>query len=150
MKEGKSLITRLLEKKYDLNNVYIGLIGRQYKKEATTKNEILEDLIAVSYGNIIYRWGYKPVDRTIGLFVKTIGGYKRISSGEKYKEANHKTIGEVVLVKDKILPLINVYADLYWRLKEKYKYITPEKARFFEDKLNENQAFVAKAINTLE
>lgn len=149
MKEEKSLIQRLTEKRYSPNDVYVGIIGRQYEKQATTKNQIIEDCISSSMGNIIYRWGYKPVDQPIGFFVKTIGGYKRISSGEKYKVATYKTMDKVVIIKGKILPLVNVYADLYWRLKEKYKYMTPEKARFFEEKLNENQVFIDKALNSL-
>lgn len=150
MKEEKSLIKRLTEKKIDPNNIYVGIIGRQHKAQATTKNEIIEDTISLSMGNIIYRWNYKPVDRPIGLFVKTIGGYKRISSGEKYRVATYKTMDKVVIMKGKILPLINVYSGLYWRIKDNYKHITPEKVKFFEDKLNENQVFVDKAINSLD
>ena len=150
MEKEKSLIQKLIEKKYDLNNVYVGIIGRQYETNATTKEEIISDLIDVSMGNSIYRWGYKPVDEPICFFVKTLGGYKRISTGEKYKLATYNTMGKVVVLKSKILPLINVYADLYWRLKEKSNYITPKDARYYEKGLNNHSVFVNKALNSFK
>lgn len=149
MKQEKSLIQRLIEKKFDINKVYVGIIGKQYETKAQTQAEIMEDLVSSSWGDLIYRWKYKPVDKPIGLFVKTIGGYKRITSGEIYKESTHKTMDKIVIVKGKVLPLINVYSDLYWTIKEKSNYINLKEARLIEKQLNENNVALDKVLNSL-
>ena len=150
MGDKKTFIQKLIEKKYNIDNIYVGLIGRQYETRPKTTEELFEDCLAESAGTLVYRWAYKPVDQPIGLFVKTIGGYKRISMGQKYKMASYNTMGQIVILKDKILPLSSTYADLYWKLKErKLNQITPNDARYIESQLNKDNVFQEKIIKSL-
>jgi len=88
-----------MEKSYDIRNVYVGFIARQSE---VTKCGYQQDL----NGNFrkTFKWSYMPID--VALFTKNIlGEYKSVSTGEKYVEANEKTGGQVVLVRNRIMQL---------------------------------------------
>ena len=76
-------------KTYDIRNIYVGMVARQINLEQVDKQ--------------IYQWGYNYT--RVGLFVKTILGYKDIFSGEIYPVASHKTKGQIVIAREQIYPL---------------------------------------------
>ena len=76
-------------KTYDIRNIYVGMVAKQTNLEQLDKQ--------------IYQWGY---DYTrVGLFVKTLLGYKDMFSGEIYQVASHKTKGQIVIAREQIYPL---------------------------------------------
>jgi len=119
-----------MEKTYDIRNIYVATIAKQ--------GEVQEYIHHVTGIDIhTYDWNYGNESK-LGLFVKTLGGYKHILTGTNYKIANRKTAGQFVIKPNEIYEVCKYDKDIAKFLIQSNKSyrITLRQIDYLEDRFN--------------
>ena len=125
-----------MKRTYDIRNIYVAKIARQgdvYEFQEPVFHPWYDGVKSFKKG---YNWDYS--DEKLGLFVKTIGGYKHILTGTTYKVANRKTGGEFVVDPEEIHEVCKYDKNLAKFLitnNNTYR-ITLEQIYYMEDRFN--------------
>lgn len=90
-----------MKSSYDVRNIYVGTIAKQTKvKEYVNYGDFSTGFLTERD----YKWDYEKLNE-IGLFVKTINGYKHILTGAVYKTPTRKTGNQYVVLDDSLTEL---------------------------------------------
>ena len=93
------------EQYYNINNLYVGLIAQQSGVTIPQKEDFY------FFGEVPnYTWTYSPVK--MGIFIKTIRGYKHVLSGTYYRIAGKMTGNKTVIAKNNIQPFTQFDSEL--------------------------------------
>lgn len=131
-----------MEKTYDLLKLYIAPIAKQ--TEVQRKYPSQYDIS----GKIEYQWGYEPLDGEEqiyrGVFVKTLKGYKRLSTGEIYNVPTKFTAGKTVIVESQMERFLENDMDLGRHLIQLYhsRKIPLEAMETIEKHINGDQQYI--------
>ena len=119
-----------MKKTYDIRNIYVATIAKQSDVESTRH---IEGKILTYYTD---DWDYS--DDKIGLFVKTIRGYKHILTGIIYDLASYKTGGEFVIIPEEIYEVCKYDINLAKHLviKNNSYRLTLDQINHMEDRFN--------------
>ena len=121
-----------MERTYDIRNIYVATIAKQGRVRELVQREagfLFRDIYT-------YDWDYS--DEKLGLFVKTIGGYKHILTGTIYKVANRKTGSEFVVEPEEIHEVCKYDKNLakFLITNNKSYRITLNQINYMEDRFN--------------
>ena len=80
--------------KYDIRKIYIGYVSKHI------------DIVKDEYDETISYYKYDTDDTKIGLFVRSLLGFKHILTGKTYKIASKFSLHKVVIERDRIFDFI--------------------------------------------
>ena len=115
-----------------MTKIYVATIAKQGKVRTYVKREagfLYRDIYS-------YDWDYS--DEKIGLFVKTIGGYKHILTGTTYNIANRKSGLQFVIKSDTLHEVCKYDRNLTKRFitKNNSYRVTLDQINYMEDRFN--------------
>lgn len=121
-----------MTKSYDIRNIYVATIAKQGKVRTYVKRGagfLFRDIYS-------YDWDYN--DEKIGLFVKTIGGYKHILTGTTYNIANRKSALQFVIKSDTLHEVCKYDRNLtkHFVTKNNSYRVTLDQINYMEDRFN--------------
>jgi len=128
-----------MKNNYDIRGIYVGSITKQTEVREDVKYYV--NYSDSSTGFLTERdskWDYEGQDK-IGLFVKTINGYKHILTGEVYRTPTRKTGNQYVVLDESLIALakydINI-AKHFVQKNKSYK-ISVEQIDYLENRFND-------------
>lgn len=123
-----------MTKSYDIRNIYVATVAKQSKVRQIGTYKKALFLVVAEIANC--DWDFS--DEKIGLFVKTIGGYKHILTDTIYKIPTCKTGGQYVIKPDEIHELCKYDRNLakHFITKNNSYRVTLDQISYMEDRFN--------------